>query len=306
MDRNLRAFKAVVTTGNLTAAAALVGLTQPALTKTIRRLEREFGARLFERTPRGMVLTEAGHRLNVRVQAIDMHYRQATEEVHAISSGSVRRFSIAAGAVYHMTMAPDLVKLLSSEFPETDFTLDFDVAGLTLPKLVEGEIDLMLGALHGVPPEGVSTREFLDVEITPYCCRGSSLANRRKIAPADLAGCKWIIYKRDRLLAERLRIYCSDHRLPPPVIRMEIDVLAASFRIVSGTEFLTLAPTSLEGVAAAAGLVPLNLQRPIWKFISGAWFRKSSSEYPIMRRALQALPALAATAAQQGHNLQLY
>ena len=84
MDRNLRAFGAVVTTGNLTAAAARIGLTQPALTKTIRRLEREFGARLFMRTPRGMVLTEAGHRLPLRVQAIEMHYRQAEEEVHAI------------------------------------------------------------------------------------------------------------------------------------------------------------------------------------------------------------------------------
>jgi DNA-binding transcriptional LysR family regulator len=306
MDRNLRAFGAVVTTGNLTAAAARIGLTQPALTKTIRRLEREFGARLFMRTPRGMVLTEAGHRLHMRVQAIEMHYRQAEEEVHAITSGRLRRFNIAAGAVYHMTMAPDLVKLLSSEFPETDFSLDFDVAGLTLPKLVDGEIDLMLGALHGVPPEGISRLKFLGVSITPYCCRHSTLAARPEIEAADLANCRWIIYKRDRLLAERLRLYCSDHMLPPPAIRMEIDVLAASFRMVSGTEFLTLAPTSLEGVAAAAGLVPLRLERPIWKFASGAWFRKSSSEYPIMRRALQMLPVLAEDAAQQGYNLQLY
>ncbi|MGN6467071.1 MAG: LysR family transcriptional regulator [Rhizobiaceae bacterium] len=306
MDRNLRAFKEVVATGNLTAAAERIGLTQPALTKTIRRLEREFGARLFARTPRGMVLTEAGQRLNVRVQAIDMHYRQAGEEIDAITSGSVRRFCVAAGAVYHMTMAPDLVKLLSSEFPQTDFALDFDVAGLTLPKLVEGELDLMLGALNGVPPEGIATRKFLEVEITPYCCRGSRLAGRTEISPGDLADCRWIIYKRDRLLAERLRLYCRDHLLPPPVIRMEIDVLAASFRIVSGTEFLTLAPTSLEGVAAAAGLVPLRLERPIWRFVSGAWFRKSSSEYPIMRRALQLLPGLAENAAGQGHNLQLY
>ena len=117
MDRNLRAFSAVASSGNLTLAAEQIGLTQPALTKTIRRLENEFGAKLFIRTSRGMVLTEAGRKLRARVQAIEMHYRQAREEIEAITSGTARKFVIAAGAAYHMTIAPDLVKLLSTEFP---------------------------------------------------------------------------------------------------------------------------------------------------------------------------------------------
>jgi LysR family transcriptional regulator, regulator of abg operon len=305
VERNLRAFVAVVKTGNLTSAAERIGLTQPALTKTIRRLEHEFGARLFTRTSRGMVLTEAGQKLLARVRAIEMHYRQAFEEVHAVTSGAVKQFSIAAGAAYHMNIAPDLVKRLSSEFPETDFVLDFDVAGITLPRVIEGEIDLMLGAFHGVPPEGIDTMEVLDVEITPYCCQRNRLAKLAAVAPWDLAYSKWIIYKRDQLIAERLRFYCSDHVMPPPVIRMEIDVLAASFRVVSGTDFLTLAPTSLNAVAASAGLVRLSLEPPIWKFTSGAWFRKSSRGFPIMRRALQLLPLLANGEAQQDYSLAL-
>lgn len=305
MDRNLRAFSAVASSGNLTLAAAQIGLTQPALTKTIRRLENEFGAKLFVRTSRGMVLTQAGRKLRARVQAIEMHYRQAREELEAITSGTARKFVIAAGAAYHMTIAPDLVKLLSTEFPATDFVLDFDVAGITLPKVIDGEIDLMLGAFHGVPPEGIETRAFLDVEITPYCCRRSRLAERQAIRPSDLAGCRWIIYKRDQLIAERLRYYCEDHCMPPPVIRMEIDVLAASFRVVSGTEFLTLAPASLDAVAEAAGLTRLTLDQPIWRFASGAWYRKSSSEYPLMRRALQLLSVLANGDASRHYSLKL-
>ena len=305
MDRNLRAFSAVASAGNLTLAAEQIGLTQPALTKTIRRLENDFGAKLFTRTSRGMVLTEAGRKLRARVQAIEMHYRQAREELEAITSGTARKFVIAAGAAYHMTIAPDLVKLLSAEFPATDFVLDFDVAGITLPKVTDGEIDLMLGAFHGVPPEGIETREFLEVEITPYCCRRSRLAEWQTVRPSDLAGCKWIIYKRDQLIAERLRYYCEDHRMPPPVIRMEIDVLAASFRVVSGSEFLTLAPTSLEAVAEAAGLTRLSLDQPIWRFASGAWYRKSSREYPLMRRALQLLSVLASGDASQHYSLKL-
>ena len=93
--------------------------------------------------------------------------------------------------------------------------------------------------------------------------------------------------------------------MPPPVIRMEIDVLAASFRVVSGSEFLTLAPTSLEAVAEAAGLRRLNLDQPIWRFASGAWYRKSSREYPLMRRALQLLSVLASGDASRHYSLKL-
>ena len=57
MDRNLRAFLAVAQAGNLTAAADSIGLTQPALTKTIRRLEQDFQAKLFDRSAKGMGLT---------------------------------------------------------------------------------------------------------------------------------------------------------------------------------------------------------------------------------------------------------
>ena len=303
MDRNLRAFLAVVRAGNLTSAADKIGLTQPALTKTIRRLEQDFGADLFARTSRGMVLTQVGERLRARAEAIEMHYRQAHEEIKAVTLGAVAQFSIAAGAAYHMNIAPDLVKRLSTEFPETDFTLDFDVAGMTLPRVVEGRIDLMLGAIHSVPPEGIDTLRVLDVTITAYCCRHNSLAGVSVVPPSALRDSKWIIYKRDQLIADRLRTYCADHILPPPTVRMEVDILAASFRVVSGTEFLTLAPTSLEEVAAAAGLTRLTLERPIWKFASGAWFRKSSRELPIMRRALQLLPELANDEGRTRHDI---
>ena len=49
----LRQFLAVVNEGTLTGAAAKVAVTQPALTKSIRKLERELGVPLFERLPRG-------------------------------------------------------------------------------------------------------------------------------------------------------------------------------------------------------------------------------------------------------------
>ncbi len=289
MDRNMRAFLAVAKTGNLTAAAGEIGLTQPALTKTIRRLEADYGAALFERTSRGMVLTDAGETLLARARLIEMHYRQAHEEVAAARAVTPAQFRIASGAAYHMTIAPDLAKRLCAEFPQTRFVVDFNVAQLTLPKLLSGEIDLMLGAITSPQPEGIETHQLMTVEISPYCCRSNPLAREPVLDPETLRDTRWIIYKRDQLMADRLRIYFEDNRLPPPRVVMEVEALAASFRIVQQSGYLTLAPASLQEIAAEAGLARLATRTPIWSFSSGAWIRASSKRYAIMHRALQLL-----------------
>jgi molybdate transport repressor ModE-like protein len=66
--RHLRAVAAIVRSGSITGAARLVNLTQPAVTQGVAKLERHLGLPLFERTPGGMVATEAGRMLAARAE----------------------------------------------------------------------------------------------------------------------------------------------------------------------------------------------------------------------------------------------
>ncbi|WP_327267903.1 LysR family transcriptional regulator [Streptomyces sp. NBC_01218] len=68
--RLLRYFAAVAEEGSLTGAAERLFVSQPALTKQIRRLEDDLGVRLFTRSRSGMALTEAGRELASRVPAL--------------------------------------------------------------------------------------------------------------------------------------------------------------------------------------------------------------------------------------------
>ncbi|MFF9474007.1 LysR family transcriptional regulator [Streptomyces roseolus] len=68
--RVLRYFVAVAEDGSLTGAAARLFVSQPALTKRIRRLEEDLGVRLFTRSRSGMALTEAGREFAARVPAL--------------------------------------------------------------------------------------------------------------------------------------------------------------------------------------------------------------------------------------------
>ena len=58
--RALRYFVAIADAGSLTAAATAISIAQPALTRQLRELEPDLGAQLFQRTPRGVLLTQAG------------------------------------------------------------------------------------------------------------------------------------------------------------------------------------------------------------------------------------------------------
>jgi DNA-binding transcriptional LysR family regulator len=69
--RHLRYFAAVVQEGTFTAAADRLGMTQPALSRAVRALEREFGSALLRRGPAGVELTAAGEVLFREAQGID-------------------------------------------------------------------------------------------------------------------------------------------------------------------------------------------------------------------------------------------
>ena len=292
MDRNLRAFLAVARTGNLTAAADRIGLTQPALTKTIRRVELDFGAKLFERTTRGMFLTPAGKLLLERAERIELHYQQGKEEIQLIETGVLEEFRIAAGVAYHIAIAPDLVKRLSLEFPKTRFTLQFQVAGHAMPRLMSGEIDLVLGALDHIPLEGLETLPLLHVEMTVYVCAESALGKAERVTPQMLAGKRWVVYQRDPVMLSRMNSYAAEHRMPEPEIVMEIDSLLASFRAVRGTDYVTSATSVVRDAAEEEGLKMLDLDQAIWYFDSGATYRRSHRDYAILQRALAILQEL--------------
>jgi DNA-binding transcriptional LysR family regulator len=303
VDRNLRAFLAVARAGNLTTAADLVGLTQPALTKTIRRIEAELGARLFERSSKGMALTEVGEIFLARARLIEMNWTQMREEVHARTQGALAEFHIAAGAAYNPWIAPQLLRQLAAEFPHTRFVLESDVAGAMLPKVQSGEVHLLLGAFIQPVPEGVVTEKLMNVVTGVFCCRRNPLAQLASVTPHALLDTRWVIYKRDADMHRRLASYFLQFQMPAPRVVMEIDALASTMTVLAGSDLVTAAPVTISPLAEEYGLVQLPLEVPIWSFPSGAWMRRSAAEYPILKRSLTLVRQLVAGA--EGHSGEL-
>lgn len=90
----LRYFLAVAELGSFSRAARRVSVTQPTLSAGIAKLERELGARLFDRDRQGVSLTPAGSRFLVRARRIAAEYEQALTEVQAAPEPRVLRVGV--------------------------------------------------------------------------------------------------------------------------------------------------------------------------------------------------------------------
>ena len=87
----IRDFVTVVESGGIRAAARKLGVSQPAITRSVRGLEAELHTRLLHRTPTGVVLTEPGRAFLARARAAQTELRKAEEELdklgHAVECG---------------------------------------------------------------------------------------------------------------------------------------------------------------------------------------------------------------------------
>jgi len=285
MDRTLKAFLTIAEERNLTAAADRMALAQPSLTKMLARLERDLGVRLFDRLPRGMALTPYGESLYKRARAIELEYRFAREELDALKNGFRHVLRIGAGPLYHLVHAPKVLEVILREFPKTRLELVADVNAKTVPLLVNGTLDIVLGAIDipEVPP-GVETEKLTESDYGVIVRSSHPLMRKKALTARDLTGWTWIVYQQDEVVVERLERYFRQHGFEPPSIAVQTSSFAAGLRLVSHGDYIMAAPTQLAPAIAEAGLHILRTKETMWRFPSGVWYRSSSLGYPIIQR----------------------
>ncbi|MBU1001401.1 MAG: LysR family transcriptional regulator [Proteobacteria bacterium] len=193
----LHTFIAVADTGSFTGAALLVNRTQSAVSMQIKRLEDDTGHTLFERRPRGVVLTPCGETLYRYARRIVRLYDEATALLSAPEISGVVRFGTPEDYASHHL--PTILKGFSGAFPLVQVDVHCDTTPRLLDGLANGDLDLCLctsaHGLDGGKPVGKM----------PLCWVGPDLGLIGKEQPLPLAvfheGC---IYRRWALEALEL------------------------------------------------------------------------------------------------------
>lgn len=194
--RQLKAFLAIAEAKTFTAGARRVNVTQAAISMQIRQLEEEVGLQLFTRTPRRVIMTEAGEYLLERARKILREHDSALAEIAEVAGAEYGRLRIGtASGTFAMHQLPTILQLVKEKFPNSELTVSSGTSQRLVDKMMHGEIDIAFVSLP-VDNANITTESIFSDEIVAIGHPKHSLAKEKFISAAALAG-------EDLILGER-------------------------------------------------------------------------------------------------------
>jgi len=142
--QHLVTFCRVVETGGFARAGALVGLSQPAVTRHVAALEAELGTELLDRSGRQVLLTPAGRLVYERARRIVTAVGALKEEVADLDHPGRWRIAIGAVTTVGLRLLPPILAAFKKEHPGIRVHVKADRTQETIERLLEGEIELAI------------------------------------------------------------------------------------------------------------------------------------------------------------------
>lgn len=191
--RQLEALMAVINNGSVTAAAADLGISQPAASRLLADLGKEFGFQLFNKREGQMVPSQEVRLLQPDIQRVLELMRQISEVSRDITHRKAGHIRIACLPGFATSHLPDIVADFLQDRPGVSMTIEPDRPERILEWMIGEQFDF--GITDGFVGHPAVDRQ--DVQVRSVCVfpDGNELAEKSVISPADLAG-KSIIHTR--------------------------------------------------------------------------------------------------------------
>lgn len=194
--RQLKAFLAIAEAKTFTAGARRVNITQAAISMQIRQLEDEVGIPLFTRTPRRVILTQAGEFLLERARKILREHDSALAEIAEVAGAEYGRLRIGSSSSMFTThQLPPIMQKLRVKYPNAELTVISATSQVLVDRLMHGEIDTAFVSLP-VDNSNITTDLLFSDEIVAIAHPKHSLAKEKFVSAATLAGEKLILGER--------------------------------------------------------------------------------------------------------------
>jgi DNA-binding transcriptional LysR family regulator len=253
--RALRYFVTVAEECHFGRAAQRLGIAQPPLSQRIRKLERDLGARLFDRDSRGVRLTEAGQVLLAEARDLLAHWDRTVTLVGRAHRGE--RDTLRAGVPPEVP-ARVLARILTAfarECPDVHLDLRELTTAQQLALLAGRELDAGL-LQQPVDTVGLELGEVIPTPLGVVLPRDSVLAQRAELELRDLAGHDLVLFARSSapgLYDETLRT-CWEGGFRPTVVHHAHNPEFALGMVLAG-----------RGVTFDQGLVARREPRVVWR-----------------------------------------
>jgi len=288
----VRYFNAVARYGSFSAAARALGITQPGLTKAVRRLEASLDCTLFVRLPRGVELTQQGEALLRHASLLDVQLQDARKEVRALAGGAVGELRIGAGPSWLSRALPRIIAELTAEYPRLSFRVVGGYNGPLMEALRSGDLDLVVSALPDHSPAGLQAIPLTSDTISVVAHRSHPLRVNRRPQPSNTLAYPWVLPGRDVLLRSRLEALFRVAGLEPPPAKIETDSISFIAAVLRNSNMLSFA-TSQVLPSEMDGVLPLRIPGLTMTRSAGILFRSTAGITPAARAFIEAIKKLA-------------
>lgn len=259
--RQLEHVLAVVETGSLTAAAAQVGLTQQALSKSLSRLEDSIGGKLFERETRGMSLTRLG-------ETVFEHARDVVASAGRLKSAATAELGLERGKLViglSPIAATTSIGRRTAQFAQAHPNLRIDVeAGMDtdfVAALHRGQVDLALSTQTMGHHDSVLVEQIAS-EPWGIVGRKNHPLLQQATSLSDLEKAEWVLGRNTDILDESINNAFVDSGAKPPQPGIMTTSVLFTLTALNKTDCLSILPKSL--CSTLPSLVWKDLSKGIW------------------------------------------
>ena len=226
----------MVETQSFRKAAERLHIAQPPLSTGIRRLETDLGATLFERSKRGVRLTDAGRAILADAQKIAFHAEQLRNTVGALTTGVGGRLRIGFVGSATYALLPRVLPIFRERYPKVILDLREGTTTQILRDLEAGTLDL---GLVRYPVAEATPIEITPVEwdrLVAALPIDHPLSRRRRLALSDLAKEPFILYAASSAanLRAQVMLACQAAGFSPRVTQEAVQVQTLVSLVESG------------------------------------------------------------------------
>ena len=192
--RQLRYFLTVKETQKISAAADLLHVTQPTLTISIRHLEEELGVILFERSNKGLQLTEAGEAFSIHAEKILKRVDTAVSDMEKYRYAAPLEVgipSISCELVYRL-----IYQDFQQRYPQIRFTINDILSSEAIDKVADDEMEVGFCIVRNALPEELSFLEVAQGEIPLLVRRDRFPEEQERLPLEDALAYPWIFNRR--------------------------------------------------------------------------------------------------------------
>ena len=285
--RQLRAFIAVYHTGQVSAAAEQLALTQPAVTVLLRELEAKLGLKLFDRSTRSLRRTDAAAEAIVFAERALAELEALGASMAELSGARRGRVRIAATSTVAQTLLPPAMRRFLDAHPGVRIEIDDIAPTEFVETLLADRVDFGIGTLEA-PVPGLKEEVILRDQLAAVGLPGPAFPADKPITWKQLAALPLVTVKAGYGVRRRIEAAAETAGVALR-IEHEVSLLTTALAVAASGVGVAVVPASLPAFGPHTGLAVRRLTRPAVERNTAVVYRAERSLSPAAREFVAVL-----------------